>query len=189
MKGLLGRMSFPRAVILFCSLGSLTLGVLVYLRSQRLGEVHEELRRVKDIVREIQTDAYRLDDLQTSASTEKFKAQEELESYIRAVAGEDTIKMGQLDLTRVSRTPTRGIEDKIYKIAPGTKTQHYNRGQIGNFLFKLEKDSRRVKITRLKLTPFDKIVPGEIGKDRWVFEADLTTRTKVEAAPPAGDQG
>ena len=29
MKGFLGRMSFPRAVILFCTLGSLTLGVLV----------------------------------------------------------------------------------------------------------------------------------------------------------------
>ena len=57
MKGLLGRMSFPRAVILICTLGSLTLGVLVYLRSQRLDEVHNELKRVKDLVREIQTDA------------------------------------------------------------------------------------------------------------------------------------
>lgn len=189
MKGFLGRMSFPRAVILFCSLGSLTLGVLVYLRSERLDEVHNELRRVKDIVREIQTDAYRLDDLQASASTEKFKAQEELESYIRAVAGEDTIKMGQLDLTKGSKSPARGIEDKVYKIVPGVKTQHYLRGQIGNFLYKLEKDSRRVKVTRLKLTPFDKVVPGEIGKDRWIFDADLTTRTKLETAPPAGDQG
>ncbi len=189
MKSFLGRMSFPRAVILFCSLGSLTLGVLVYLRSQRLDEVHNELKRVKDVVREIQTDAYRLDDLQASASTEKFKAQEELESYIRAVAGEDNIKMGQLDLSSMPRTPARGILDKIYKIAPATKAQHYVRGYIGNFLYRLEKDSRRVKVTRLKLTPFDKAVPGEIGKDRWVFEADLTTRTKVEAPPPAGDQG
>lgn len=187
--GFFGRMSFPRAVILFCSLGSLTLGALVYLRSQRLDQVHDELKRVKDIVKEIQTDAYRLDDLQRSASAEKFKAQEELESYIRAVAGEDKINMGQLDLTKGTRTPARGIEDKIYKIVPGSKTQHYVRGQIGNFLYQLELESRRVRVTRLKMTPFDKVVPGEIGKDRWVFDADLTTRIKLETAPPAGDQG
>lgn len=189
MKGIFGRMSFPRSVILFCSLGSFVLGVLVYLRSQRLDEVQNELLRVKDVVKEIQTDACRLDELQLSASNEKFKAQEAPETYIRSIAGQENINMGQVNFRKGTREPARGIVDNVYTITPQLKTQHYNRGYIGNFLFTLERDSRRVKVTRLKLTPFDKVVPGEVGKDRWNFEADLTTRTKVETAPPADDRG
>jgi len=182
-------MSFPRAVILFCSLGSLTLGALVYTRSKRLDQVQDELKLVKDLVKEIQVDAYRLDDLQRRASAEKFKAQDQPESYIRSIAGQAYIEMGQLDFSKRFDTPARGVRDTIYKITPQSKTQHYNRGQIGNFLYRLETDSPRVKVTRIKLTPFDKVSPGEVGKDRWNFEAELTTRTKEEAAPAAGDQG
>ena len=185
MKDFFARMSFPRAVILFCSLGSLALGALVYLRSQRLTEVQKELRLVPELVRQIHTDAYRLSHLQHNATNEKFKAQSEPESYIRGVATDGKISMGQIDIVSMARTPAANVEDKIYKITPQTKTQRYTRGQIGNFLYKLEADSRRVKVTRIKLTPFDKTQPGEISKDQWVFEVELTTRTKLDNAPAA----
>lgn len=189
MKTLLARMSFPRAVILCCSLGSAVMGTLVYQRSRRLDEVREELVRVKDVLKEMHTDAYRLDELQRSAGAEKLKAQEEMETYIRAIAGKENIDMGQLDFTRRTFEPARGVQDNICKMTPLSKTKRFNRGQIGNFLFQLEYDSRRVKVTRLKLTPADKPVPGVVGNDAWNFEADLTTRTKTETAPPAGDRG
>lgn len=188
MKSFFAKMSFPRAVILFCSIGSVVMGALVFDRTRRLSEVQDELRRVKEIVKEIQTDAYRLDDLQRSAGAEKFSAQEELETYIRKIAGEDNINMGQLDFQKRTHEPARGILDNICKMSPQSKAPHYNRGQIGNFLYTLERDSHRVKVTRLKLTPSDKTVAGEVGKDRWNFEAELTTRTKAEA-PPAGVRG
>lgn len=187
MKNLFAKMSFPRLVILVCSFGSLVLGVLVFLRARRLEEVKSELRRVPEIVREIQSDAYHLSDLKASESAEKFKAQSEPETYIRAISGDDKINMGQIDIVKTTKSPAKGIEDDIYKMTPQTKSQRYMRGQIGNFLFKLEKDSRRVKITRLKLWPFEKVAPGEVGKDQWNFEAELTTRTKLEAEP--GPQG
>ena len=186
MKGFFSRMSFPRAVILFCSLGSLALGVLVYQRSQRLSDVQNELKHVKDLVKDIQTDAYRLSELQKSASAEKFKAQSEPETYIRAIAGDGKINMGQLEITKSIKNFARGIDDNVYKITPMTKTQRFSRGQIGNFLYKLEADSRRVKVTRLKLTPFEKVSPGEVGKDQWQFEAELTTRIKVDSGPNGG---
>ena len=189
MRAFFAQMSFPRAVILFCTLGSVTMGALVFNRTRRLTEVQDELRRVKDVIKEIQTDAYRLDDLQRSAGSEKFGAQDELETYIRAIAGQDNIDMGQLDFQKRPHEPARGILDNICKISPQSKTPHYNRGQIGNFLYTLEHDSHRVKVTRLKLTPSDKAVPGEVGKDRWNFEAELTTRTKAETTQPAGDRG
>lgn len=181
MKSFFARMSFPRAVILFCSLGSLVLGVLVYLRAQRLREVKDELTRVPTLIKEIQTDAYRLSDLLRSASTDTLRAQSEPESYIRAIAVDNKINMGQIDIVKTPKSPAKGIEDMIYKITPQTKTQRFSRGAIGNFLYKLEADSRRVKVTRIKLTPFEKVAPGEVGKDSWVYEAELTTRSKVDA--------
>jgi hypothetical protein len=189
VKHFFARMSFPRAVILFCTLGSVALGVLVWLRAQRLAEVKEELARVPEIVREIQTDAYRLDDLQRSADSEKFKAQSEPLTYIQGIGAEKNVNMGQLKIDSSDKTPARGIEDKIYKISPDTKAQKYPRLQIANFLYRLEEASRRVKITRLKLTPFEKVSPGEVVKDQWTFEADLTTRTKLDTAPTGGGQG
>lgn len=180
MKSFFARMSFPRAVILFCSLGSLALGVLVYLRAQRLSEVKDELARVPTLIKEIQSDAYRLSDLLRSASTDTLRAQSEPESYIRAIAVDSKINMGQIDIVKTPKSPAKGIEDMIYKITPQTKTQRFSRGAIGNFLYKLEADSRRVKVTRIKLTPFEKVAPGEVGKDSWVYEAELTTRSKVD---------
>jgi hypothetical protein len=188
VKQFFARMSFPRGVILFCSLGSLVLGFLVYRHAQRLAEVKSELGRVKQLVVDIQTDAYRLSDLQRSASAEKFKAQSETESYIRAIAGDGMINMGQIDISKNVKINTRTTEDRVYKITPQTKGQRFSRGQIGNFLYKLEKDSRSVKVTRLKLTPYEKVAPGEIGRDQWVYEAELTTRSKVEGASP-NEQG
>lgn len=175
-------LSFPRVVILACTAGSLAFGVLVYLRTERLAEVHQELVNVKKVVAEIQTDAYRLAELQKAASADGMKGQEEPETYIRQVAVDGAINMGQLAITSSDKSPARGIEDKVYKISPSEKTQRYSLGQVGNFLYKLEADSRRVKVTHLKLTPYEKVSPGQVGKDAWNFEAELTTRTKVDGS-------
>jgi hypothetical protein len=181
MKSFFTRMSFPRAVILFCSLGSVVLGVLVWMRSQRLEEVKRELARVPEIVREIQVDAYRLDELQRSSDSEQLKAQAEPLTYIQSIGAEKNVAMGQLKIDPSTRTPARDIEDKIYKISPDQKSQKYPRLQIANFLYRLEEASRRVKVTRLKLIPFEKVTPGQVVKDLWTFEADLTTRTKIDS--------
>src|SRR5262249_31929694 len=161
VKSFFQRMSFPRVMILVCSLGSVAMGTLVYQRSKRLDEVKVELDKVKDLVKEIQVDAYRLDDLQRREGAEKFKAQDQPESYIRPLATHPYVDMGQLDFQKHKDNPARNVEDDIYKIVPQSKSQHYSRGQIGNFLYRLESDSPRVKVTRLKLTPFDKVNPGE----------------------------
>ena len=189
MKNFFGKMNFPRAVILLCSLGSLALGVLVFQRMQRLARVQDELRRVPNLIKEIQTDAYRLSELQRIASAEKFKTQSEPETYIATIAADDKIKIGQVEFNQSTNSPFKGVEDRVFKVKPATKTQRYYRSQIGNFLYKLESDSRRVKVTSIKLTPFKKLDPGELGTDEWVFEVELTSRAKLEsapAAPPAG---
>jgi hypothetical protein len=176
------KLNFPRAVIVLCSLGSLALGWFVYERSERLAQVESDLARVEGVVRSISEHAYRVNDLMRISSDEKFKAQGDIESYIRRVAADGKINMGQVDVNRRTDNPSKEIEDVVCTIKPMAKTQRYTRGQVGNFLFKLESDSRRVKVTRVKLTPYERLSPGEIGDDYWVFEAELTSRVNLGGA-------
>lgn len=173
------KLNFPRTVIVLCTLGSAALGWFVYQRSERLAQVESDLARVEGVVRSISEHAYRVDDLTRISSDEKFKAQGDIESYIRAIAVDDKIHMGQVEVNKRTDNPSKEIEDLVCTVKPMAKTQRYYLSQIGNFLYKLESDSRRVKVTRLKLTPFERVTPGEIGKGEWVFEAELTSRVKL----------
>jgi len=186
MSSFFRQMSFPRAVILFCTLGSLVLGYLVFQRSQRLDEIQRELKLVENVLREIQVDATHLNDLQRVASNEKFKAQSEPETYIRNIAQDDMVNLGQLAVDKTTKPVSgiNGVEDRIYRITPAPSvraTAHYQRVYLGNFMFKLETDSRRVKVTSIKLDPVDKrLKPGQISSDEWTFDIELTTRIQEE---------
>ncbi len=184
MKSFFANLNFPRAVILFCLLGSMVLGWLVFQRSRRLGEVEDELARVENLLREIQIDAYRLNDLQQLYAKQKFKGQDSAETYIRDIAADDLTKIGQVDIVPRRQVPTAEFEDQIYTIKPMEKTQDFSRSMIGNFFFKLESDSGRLKVTSIHLEPSEKLKAGEIGKDRWTFEAAVTSRSKIEKKAP-----
>ena len=185
MRGFFAHLNFPRAVILLCLTGSLVLGWFVFQRSRRLAEVQRELAQVPDLLRDIQTKAFRLDALQIRQTTEKFKGQQNAETYIRDIGAHDRAVMGQLDITPQIRPSLAGVEDRVYKIKPSVKTRDYDRSNIGNFLYMLEDNSHRVKVTSINLIPAKKIKPGEIGDDRWTFEAEVMSRSKLESKPSA----
>ena len=173
-------MTFPRWVIVTMLLASSALGWLVYHRFTRLDEVRYELRRVEGVVSEIQELALQLNGLQDLASKEGLKGENDPELYIREIAVQDKVGIGQVGTTPSRQTPFKGVEDHRFKIKPLNKNKRYSRGQIGNFLYKLEADSRRVRVTSLKLTPVERIRPGETGDDTWTFEAEITSRQKAE---------
>ena len=104
---------------------------------------------------------------------------------IEAAAAADCEELG---ITRVevlhevgflTRNPSKDVKDWIYKIKPFNKNKRLTRSRIGNFFYKLEADSRRVKVTSIKLTPFKKIKPGEVGEDVWTFECAITSRSQI----------
>ena len=174
-------LNFPRGVILISLFASSALGWFVYQKTQRLEGIKRDLTLVEGLVKDIQTRGIELDNLQKSASGELLKGEDyDAETYIRQIAADDNVNIGQVTINPSKKSPSRQFEDHIYKIAPSNKKQRHSRSQIGNFLYKLEADSRRVKVTHLKITPLDKVKPGQIGNDVWTFEASITTRTQVE---------
>ena len=101
---------------------------------------------------------------------------------IGIAADDELVGIGQVKIDPTTRSPGKDIEDKIYKIRPANKNQRYDRKRVGNFLYKLEAESRRVKVTSLDLRPADNLKPGEIGDDRWTFEASITSRSQTSSS-------
>lgn len=176
MKNFLASMTFPRWVILTSLLGSCFLGWVVWNKTRRLAEVEVELARVKPLVQKIQENALRLNALQKAADKEGLKGEGDPELYIRRVAQQDNVNIGQVVITPRTTTPEKNIEDRHYGIRPNNRTERFTRLHIGNFLFKLEEDSRRVKVTDLKINPVERVKPGELANDSWTFEATITSR-------------
>lgn len=177
MKDFFANMNFPRAVIVVSLLASVVLAYLLLDYRGRLDEMNVQKLSIKGDIRGIQERALQLDSLQTTASGDKILgAENNLEMYIRSACTNEAIGLGQVETIPTTSTVSKEIEDRKIRIRPANKTARYRRGQIGNFLYKLEADSPRIKVTTFKLTPVDKVRPGEIGQDIWTFEAEITSR-------------
>ena len=174
-------LNFPRCVIIVSLILSTALGYLVYERGQRLEQIHSELKLVPQLVRDIQKLGIELNNYQEVSSGEILKGEDyDAETYIREIAADPNVNIGQVKTTPSKKSPYREVEDHIYKIVPDSRNPRFTRSQIGNFLYKLESASRRVRVTSVKLIPSSKVKAGEVGDDIWTFEAAITTREKVE---------
>ncbi len=181
MINFIRNMTFPRGVILVSLVASIVLGILVFQKSLQLRKIEQDLKAVPALIAEIQKLGIEYTNLQQIASGEIIRGEQlDFETYIRSQAADPMVEIGQVRTAPSIKTYTRDVEDRVFKIQPNNRNQRYQRSRIGNFLYKLEADSRRVKVTSLKITPFGKIKPGEVGDDFWTFEAAITVRTRVE---------
>jgi len=181
--GILSSLTFPRAMIFGTLVGSLITGWFVYQRTAELHALEADVRQAPLVVRSIQMKAQELDQLESAANREGLKGDilNDIETYIRQKASGPNINLGQVDFTPSTSEPFRGVEDLKYKIKPREKTQRALRGSIANFLYTLEQDSRRIKVTSIKIQPFEKgLKPGQLGNDYWTFEAEITSRRAKE---------
>lgn len=181
MKHFLSTLSFPRAVILVCLLASIPLGWLGWSRSKELERVEDELQRVPDVVREIQTLAIQYEKLFERKSGEGLTAQGQLDSYIRRAATLPEVKVGSVDLSPSSKKQRDGIVDNTVVIKPSNKKKAYTRSQLANFFYKLEGDSHLVRVTNLEIKPLDtRLKPYEVLSDEWTFDLTITSRQREE---------
>lgn len=183
MKNVFSSMNLPRFIIFGCLAASAVLGYFVFARMERLEQVKKELVLVEKVIKEIQQDAMELERLQALSRDDKFREEQTAEDFIRAIADQPVVRLGQVKLNNKKKTPVTGIQDHIYTIQPvHKKEQKFHRDQIGNFLYSLEEQGSHVKVTSINLKPHGTkaLRPGEIGNDEWTYEIQLTSRTKVD---------
>lgn len=178
--GFFEQMNFPRWVILIMLTASAVLAWFVSESSARLDEVELELKQTPSLAQEIQKKALRLDALQSLADKEGMKGETNPELYIRKIAALPNVSIGQVNVNPSRYTPFKGVDDFRYKVDPTSKTDSFSRQKIGNFLYMLEAETRKMRVTSVEIDPANRVRMGEIGGDRWTFEVQLTSRQKAD---------
>lgn len=171
--------NFVRATILFSLIGSGVLGYMAMERADELEQLRSGLKKggaVETVAAEIQQMCREYSQLKRDEENEGLRGQNDPMFYIRGVAAKGAVELGLIDIAARESPAGKGVTDKLYKIKPSDRS--FLRSRLANFFFSLEADSRRVRVTSLKVETFSKTKPEEIPEDRWTFEADVISRSK-----------
>lgn len=187
----LANMSLARWIIVVSVLASIGLGYHGFRLHQRRMQMESELAAdVPRLALEIQNLARRHSVLIKQVEREGLVGQNDPVTYIRAIAASSDVAIGDtiVDPPRENDF-IRGVRDTSYTIKPSNRDRGFPRLNIANFLYKLETESRRMKVTRLRMEPEAKSVKPEniLESDTWRWEAEVTSRTKLETPPSTGN--
>ena len=183
MKGFFKQMNLARAIIYSSLLGALVLAVIGWRRQTELSAMREASKdEVPKLARTIEQLGRRHSQLTSAMRKDALSGQSDLESYIRGIAAFDRVEIGNVNISNTEAPgATRGVMDRKYSIKPTDRTRAFPRSKIANFLYKLEAESRRVRVTDVTVEVADKkIKPHEVPEDNWTFEAELTSRQRTE---------
>ena len=197
MKSFFKDFNLARAIILCSLVGAIALGVFGWMQSRKLSELQASLERnqvrksaggsydetdVTKLVREIETLGRKHSQLSKAQRAEGFTETEGLNNYIERAIMADGVELGEHG-TDPSTTPVgKGIEDKRIRIKPNSRERVFPRSKIANFLYKLEADSRRIRVTDLviELGGKTKVREHEIPEENaWTYEVEITSRQRV----------
>jgi hypothetical protein len=181
MRGFFKSMNLARGIILASLLGSVVLLWMGMRNASRLAELKRNYSTdVSKLAVQLAQLARKHSQLTDSLKGESLQGEADVQSYIYKVAGMDRVEVGNLDVNPLAPDPfAKGVVDKKENIRPDNRERTFLRTTIANFLYTLEQQSRRVKVTMIKIENADKRVkPQEIPNDKWTFEAEITSRQR-----------
>jgi hypothetical protein len=191
-------LNLARGIILASLLGSLALGVVGYLQSRTLSELKSDLEKsgarksasgsyddsdVAKLVRELETLGRKHTQLAKAKRAEGFTETEGLNNYIERAIVQDGVELGDHSTDPSTVSVTKGIVDKKIRIKPNSRDKVFQRSKIANFLYKLEADSRRIRVTDfvIELGGKSKVREHEIPEEgNWTYEVEITSRQREE---------
>lgn len=190
--------NLARWIIFASLLGSLALGVVGYLQASTLSELRSNLEKsgvrksgavsyddsdIAKLVRELETLGRKHTQLTKAKRAEGFTETEGLNNYIERAITQDGVELGEHGTDPSTASVTKGIVDKKIRIKPTSREKVFQRSKIANFLYKLEADSRRIRVTDLKIELGGKsrVREHEIPEEgNWTYEVEITSRQREE---------
>lgn len=177
-------LNFARVTMLVSLVGSLALAYIGWNQYQKLAELREDLdKRMPEQAKQLEAAARKHSQLAKNFDKENLKGEGNLMSYALKCAGDDNVEIGQIDPQPSvdKNTGTPGIEDEKLDIKPQDPKRGFTRLRIANFLYRLEEQSRRVKVTDIEITPAGARVPRhELPEDLWTFSCQIMSRQRRE---------
>ncbi len=182
MKAFFVNMNLARGIILVSLLGCIVLGFLGWKRSEALAEKKDQLENgIDGLTKDLMQTAQRHTAISKTFKDDTLGPQADLETYIRKVASTPKVEIGNVNMTFTPEQRSKTVIDKVYRIKSDNRERTFQRLRIANFLYTLEFDSRRVKVTDLKLEVAEKRQkPHEVPADDWFFETEVTSRQRVD---------
>lgn len=181
------QLNFSRVVIVLSFVGSAVLGYFVWEQSKALKEAELVLANTPRAIQSMQERALELMELERQVASDGLGGQSDPEQYIRAAAQDKKAAIGAVDVKPLTEQEnTKGIVDKSYKVEParlGSSTvQNFGLDQIANYLYLLEQNSRRVRVTKVEIQPSGSRSPKEheVLPGTWKFSAEITTRERAD---------
>jgi hypothetical protein len=190
MKKFLKDLTLARAIILGSLVLSVALAVTGFkLHQQRKGLEVALRREVPELARQTQVLSRRYSRLYDEAEREGLKGQGDPETYFRHLATDSKVLLGGIDISKPTPTrPTKGVIDIKYRIVPQVKDRGSDRKNLANYMWLIEEQSRRVRVTQLRLDREGNLKPWEYGNDRWKWDIEVTSRQKEEGQKDAAAQ-
>jgi hypothetical protein len=168
-----------RGIILVAALGSIVLFFVNRRDRAKLEFLQESLQStVPATVENIQRLSQQYSKLVGLQEAEGLKRTASPEKYFDRMATLPGSNMGFLVYTPSNSTYDRGIEDAKYRIKPSEKDAEFTRDQIAYFMWQLEANSNRLKLTDIDIQLADRkgLKDHDIPEDTWTFSIETTTR-------------
>jgi len=179
-------MNLARWIIVGSLVASAALGANGWRLHRDRVELEQALKvQVPKLAQDIQALSRKYSKLFKEAEREGLRGQDDPQSYIRGLAQDPNVSLGAVDIRPQSPTnPIKGVVDKRYVISPQDKNRGFSKDRIANYMWLLEQQSRRVRVTNIRFEQEQKLKPWEFGDDlRWKWEIEVTSRQKEELAP------
>jgi hypothetical protein len=188
MKGALANMNFARWIIVIGGVGALALGASGWqLYSKRTefeealapnGRVEAQCKRIQGLGKEY-TKAHK------DLGGENLKAQDDMTTYITRRAADPRVQLGSVKVIPQQKSEIqKDVWDFKYGIKPQSEDKGQPRDRIANYFYKLESDSRRLRVTNIHMWQEQRLKEWEVGNDLWKWECEVTTRQKEEPKAP-----
>lgn len=179
-------MTFARAMILLCVIGSCVASYFVYENFKLIQERKASLEvpggEIETLVEKIQIKSKEFTQLAAILKDENLEGQADTSAYIRTIARMPRVDLGRISISTTNRSLVSKTEDKIYTIEPFDKSESFSRTHIANFLWNLEDMSRKVRVTELRIEALPstgkRLKPHEYPSDQWSFSCKLTSRKR-----------
>jgi hypothetical protein len=155
-------------------------GVGYWLHGERTRLEDELTSRIPKAAFDIQAAARRHTQLYQEFQREGLKGQSNPDEYIRVLARDVKVQLGGVEIKAAAPgSPAKDVVDRKYTIQPQDAKAGHKRDRLANYMWLLEQQSRRVRVTHVRLDPLEKHQPWEIGSDVWSWEIEVTSRQKL----------
>ena len=175
-----------RIMIALLLVGSAVLGYLVMGQRKVIDELSAALEpggEIESLAEDILGYSHLYTAYKERSAREGVKDNDEkgVQTYVREIALRPRVLWGNVRIPNpTERQRVQGYNDRAYRLTPQEKGASFDRNRIANFLYLLEYESRKLRVTNIDLKVAERIDKHEVPKDRWAVDVTVTMRERVK---------